>query len=253
MPPTITRDYAMRSGDHLSQKLWGILRRKECWGLSWRGWLLVTSAGLVAAYLAFLNIHPFLAVTHRVNTNVLVVEGMIQQYAIRAGAEEFKNGSYERIFTTGGPESGNGGYVNDYYTSASVAAESLKGFGIRDDVVQMVPSRVFARERTYSSAIALRDWFREHNLAIHSFNVLTQDCHARRTQLLYQKALGRNVTVGIIAVSNPDYDPKDWWRYSDGVREVIGESIAYIYAKFFFYPSASLSDKEAAQAAPASR
>jgi len=37
------------------------------------------------------------------------------------------------------------------------------------------------------------------------------------------------------------------------VREVIGESIAYIYAKFFFYPSASLSDKEAAQAAPASR
>ena len=152
----------------------------------------------------------------------------------------------------GGPKNGNGGYVNDYYTSASVAAESLKKFGIRDHLVQMVPSRVFARERTYSSAIALRDWFREHNLAIHSFNVLTQDCHARRTKLLYQKALGRNVTVGIIAVSNPDYDPKDWWRYSDGVREVIGESIAYIYARFFFYP-ALRSDKEAAQAASASR
>jgi L,D-peptidoglycan transpeptidase YkuD (ErfK/YbiS/YcfS/YnhG family) len=42
--------------------------------------------------------------------------------------------------------------------------------------------------------------------------------------------------------SNPDYNPKQWWRYSDGVREVIGESIAYIYAKFFFYPSASLAD-----------
>jgi len=235
MSPTITRDYAMRSGDHLCQKLWGILRRKERWGLSWRGWLLVTSAGLVAAYLAFLNIHPFLAVTHRVNTNVLVVEGMVQQYAIRAAAAEFRSGSYEWIFTTGGPESGNGGYINDYYTSASVAADSLKKFGIRDDLVQMVPSRVFARERTYSSALALRDWFREHNLAIHSFNVLTQDCHARRTQLLYQKALGRNVTVGIIAVSNPHYDPKDWWCYSDGVREVIGESIAYIYAKLFSY------------------
>ena len=243
----------MRSGDHLCQKLWGILRLKERWGLSWRGWLLVTSAGLVAAYLAFLNIHPFLAVTHRVNTNVLVVEGMVQQYAIRAAAAEFRNGSYEWIFTTGGPESGNGGYINEYYTSASVAAESLKRLGIRDDVVQMVPSRVFARERTYSSALALRDWFREHNLAIHSFNVLTQDCHARRTQLLYQKALGRNVTVGIIAVSNPDYDPKDWWCYSDGVREVIGESIAYIYAKLFFYPSALPSDKEAGQAVPASR
>ena len=52
------------------------------------------------------------------------------------------------------------------------------------------------------------------------------------------------MTVGIIAVSNADYNPKQWWRYSDGVREVIGESIAYIYAKFFFYPSASLAEKE---------
>jgi hypothetical protein len=33
--------------------------------------------------------------------------------------------------------------------------------------------------------------------------------------------------------SNPDYNPKQWWRYSDGVREDIGESIAYIYAKSF--------------------
>ena len=152
--------------------------------------------GLVAAYFVFLNIHPYLAVTHRVNTNVLVVEGAIQRYAIRAGAEEFKNGSYERIFTTGGPQNGNGGYINDYYTSASIAADNLKKFGIRDDLVQMVPSRVIARERTYSSAIALRDWFREHNITNvqlqcfngslpmrgeHSFYIrrLSEKCHCR--------------------------------------------------------------------------
>ena len=117
----------------------------------------------------------------------------------------------------------------------------------------MLSWRVIARERTYSSAVALRDWVRDHNLPIHSFNVITEDSHARRTQLLYKEAFGKNVTIGIIAVSNPDYDPKDWWRYSDGIREVIGESIAYTYARFFFYPSVSSSDKEAAQAAPASR
>ena len=243
----------MASSGQASQKLWGILRRKERWGLSWRAWLLVTSAGLVAAYFAFLDIHPFLAVTHRVNTNVLVVEGGIQRYAIRGGVEEFKNGSYERIFTTGGPWNGDGGYTNDYNTSASVGAEMLKKFGVPNDLVQMVPSRVMARERTYSSAVALRDWFREHNTPVHSINVLTEGAHARRTRLLYQKAFGKKVTVGIIAVSNPDYDPTQWWRYSDGVREVIGESIAYIYARFFFYPSVSSSDKEAAQAAPTSR
>jgi DUF218 domain len=252
MPQTTALDL-MRSYDKSSQKLWGILRRKECWALSWRGWLLVTSAGLVAAYFVFLNIHPFLAITHRVNTNVLVVEGSVQRYAIRGGAEEFKNGSYERIFTTGGPVAGNGGYINDYNTSASVGAEILKKFGVRDDLVQMVPSRVFARERTYSSAVALRDWFHEHNTSVHSINVLTEDAHARRTRLLYQKAFGKDVAVGVIAVSNPDYNPEDWWHYSDGVREVLGETIAYIYARFFFYPSVSSSDKKTAQAAPASR
>jgi hypothetical protein len=66
---------------------------------------------------------------------------------------------------------------------------------------------------------------------------LTQGAHARRTRLLYQKAFGKNVAVRVIAASNPDYDSAKWWRYSDGVREVISESIAYIYARFFFYPS----------------
>ena len=30
------------------------------------------------------------------------------------------------------------------------------------------------RERTYSSAIALRDWFREHNTPVDNINVLTE-------------------------------------------------------------------------------
>jgi len=220
-----------------SRKLWGLFSRKERWSLSGRGWLVVVSLGIVAGYLVFSNVHPFLAVTDRVNTKILVVEGWIQRYAIREAADEFSRGSYEWVYTTGGPENGSGGYVNDYQTSASVGAEALKRFGISEDVVRMAPSHVIGQERTYSSAVALRDWFRKHNISVYSMNVLTEDAHARRTQLLYQKAFGKNVLVGIIAVPNPDYDPKYWWHYSDGVREVIGESIAYIYARFFFYPS----------------
>jgi hypothetical protein len=37
-------------------------------------------------------------------------------------------------------------------------------------------------------------------------------------------------------VQNPDYDPKHWWRYSEGVREILGETIAYMYAEFLFRP-----------------
>lgn len=239
--------------NHSLEKFCGILKRKERWGLSGRGRLLVTSVVLIAAYLMFLNVHPFLTVTDRVNTKILVVEGWIQRYAIRAGAEEFKNGSYEHVLTTGGPESGSGGYINDYQTSASAGAEALKKFGIPDDVIQMVPSRTIDRERTYSSAIALRDWFHEHNMPMHSMNVLTEGAHARRTRFLYEKAFGKDVMVGIIAVSNPDYNARRWWLYSDGVREVIGESIAYIYARLFFYPLQPLHDKKTTPTSQASR
>jgi uncharacterized SAM-binding protein YcdF (DUF218 family) len=234
------------SSEDPSRKLWGILTRKERWGLSWRGRLLFTSGILVAGYLGLSMIHPFLALTDRVNSKILLVEGWIPRYALRASADEFNRGPYERIFTTGGPDSGSGGYVNDYQTSASEGAEALKEAGVPEDVVQTVPSHVIGRDRTYSSAVAFRDWLREHSVTIRSINVLTEDAHARRTRLLYQKALGKNVIVGIISVPNPDYDPKLWWRYSDGVREVIGESIAYIYARLFFYPSGSSRDEKAA-------
>ncbi len=64
-----------------------------------------------------------------------------------------------------------------------------------------------------------------------------KDVHARRTCLLFQKALGHDVAVGVIAVTNPDYDASHWWRYSEGVKDVFAESVAYIYARLlFFYP-----------------
>ncbi len=86
----------------------------------------------------------------------------------------------------------------------------------------------------YNSALALRNWFQDQNLHVASINVLTEGAHARRTWLLFQEAFGPGVKVGIVSVSNPDYDPKYWWRYSDGVREVSSEALAYVYAKIFF-------------------
>jgi len=227
----------MFSYEKSSQKFWGILTRRERLGLSWFGRLLVASMVMLAICVVILNVHPFLAITNRLNTNILVVEGWIQRYAIRAGADEFNSGSYERIFTTGGPENGGGGYINDYQTSASVGADALKKFGISDDLIQVVPSRIIGRDRTYSSAVALREWFHEHNMPVTSINVLTEDTHARRTRLLFQEAFGNTVEVGIISVRNPDYKPNQWLRYSEGVKDVLSEGVAYLYAKFFFYQS----------------
>jgi uncharacterized SAM-binding protein YcdF (DUF218 family) len=227
------------------QRLWGTFVRKDRWGLSWRGWLIVFTGVLLFFSLFLFRVYPFLAVTHRVNTDILVVEGWIHEYAIRAAVEEFRRGSYQRIFTTGGPVEGLGGYVNDYQTEASVGAELLTKNGLPIESVEMVPSRVINRDRTYGSAVALRSWFRGHNLVVRSLNVMTEDVHARRSRLLFQEALGKDIKVGIISVPNPDYDSRHWWRYSAGVKGVSSETIAYVYANFLFYPSESSGGEKA--------
>ena len=205
---------------------------------------MVLAGVLLAFSLLLFRGYQFLAVTHRVNTNVLVVEGWIHEYAIQAGVEEFKTGHYQRVFSTGGPVVGIGGYINDFQTSASVGADLLKRAGVPDESLQMVPSRVMDRDRTYASAVALRNWSREHNMLVSGVNVVTEGLHARRTRLLFQKALGEKVAVGVIAIPNPDYDAKHWWRYSEGVKDVISEGAAYAYARLFFWPSASPGDDQ---------
>lgn len=230
-----------------SRKLWGFLVRKERWGLSWRGRLILVLLGFLTAALLLLTAEPFLAETHRVNSDTLVVEGWIHEYAIRRAVEEVRTGSYQRVLSTGGPVVGNGGYINDYQTSASVGADELKKRGVPSQMVQMVPSRVMNRDRTYASAVALREWFREHDMTVSSLNVLTEDTHARRTHLLFEKALGKNVTVGIIAVPNPDYNARRWWTYSEGVKDVVSEGIAYLYARLFFIPWKPADQEKATQ------
>jgi uncharacterized SAM-binding protein YcdF (DUF218 family) len=211
--------------------------RKECWRLSWRGRLLFALAVSVTILSMIIEAHSFLAVTRRVPATILVVEGWTHHFGVDAAVNEFKTGHYERILTTGGPVEGYGPYSSIYDTEAWQSAELLVKAGVSAADVQSVPSRFVGRDRTYNSAVALRNWLTDQNVNARSINVLTEDAHARRTWLLFRKALEPGVAVGIISVPDPDYDANHWWRSSEGVREILDEGIAYAYAKFFFWPA----------------
>ena len=219
-------------------KCFRLFNKRERWGLTWRGWLALGLGAIGCLGVFLLTIHPFLAPTERVPASVLVVEGWVHQYAINAAVAEFRAGGYQRVFTTGGPIKGTGDYSSDYNTAASVGASLLRQAGLPSEVLQMVPCRVRMRDRTYNAAVALREYFWSQHLDVRSMNVVTEGAHARRTRLLFEKAFGAGVEVGIIAIPDPDYDARRWWRFSEGFREVTGETIAYLYARLLFHPAA---------------
>jgi hypothetical protein len=92
------------------------------------------------------------------------------------------------------------------------------------------------QDRTYHSAVNVRRWLESQGITSSSVDVITLGPHARRSRLLFEAALGPDVTVGVYAVPDPRYDLAHWWRSSEGVRSVLGETIAYVYARLFFDP-----------------
>lgn len=179
----------------------------------------------------FLTIHPFLAVNQPISSEILVAEGWLPDYDLVEVKREFERGKYTHLLTTGLPLE-HGSYLTSYQTYAQLAAATLVKLGVKANHVYAVPGRHVENARSYASALALRDWLKANAPSVKSINVATRTVHARRTRLLYQKALGSGISVGVIALPDQDYDPARWWRYSAGVKTVLTEGIGYLYARF---------------------
>lgn len=214
----------------------GLVKRKEVWALSARGWCAAAAVVLALAVTFVLTIHPFLAVTDRVETPYLVVEGWVPNYALEDSIAEFKSRpAYTMMFTVGADPL-TGLNIDPGDSVAIEAFKRLRWLGMNPDLVKPVPAHIQFRNRTFESASALRKYFDENHVPVTSLNVVTLGAHARRSRLLFEEAFKGKATIGIISVENREYNPKRWWKYSEGVREVLSEGISYLYARFFFHP-----------------
>ena len=223
------------SGKVKDRRLFGLVQRKELWVLSWRGKVALLIALLLLA-VGFVGwVHGFLAVTKRVDAKYLVVEGWLPNYALQDSIAEFKSKPYEKIFTVGADPL-NGLKIEEGDSLAGEAFKRLVWLGMDRDQVQPVPAHIKYRDRTFQSALALKKWIEANHLPITSINVVTLGPHARRSRLLFEEAFGSETSVGIISVENREYDPKRWWKYSEGVKELLGEGVGYLYARFVFHP-----------------
>ena len=213
----------------------GLVKRKERWGFTASGWLVLIVVVAAAVVAALLTVHPFLAVNEPIRGDLLVVEGWLSDYAMKDVIREFKARDYLLLVTTGGPLA-RGCYLAEYKTSAELVYATLKRLGFDEEQLVAVPGPDVRKDSTYASAVALKNWLRESGLSVKAVNICSMGPHARRTRLLFEKALGQDINVGIIAFDSQEYDTKAWWKTSKGVRTVIGETIAYLYARLFFFP-----------------
>lgn len=209
-----------------------LLHRQEMWIPTAQGWGVAIAFAASLIIFAITHIHPFLAVTSPVKADLLVVEGWLPDYALKQALTEFKSGSYQQIITTGVPLE-KGYYLSEYKNFAELSAATLKVLGSKTEKLVAVPAPDVLKDRTYASATAFRQWLSTSNLRVEAINLLTLDVHARRSWLLFKQVLAPKIKAGVIAIETQDYVPSKWWKSSEGVRKVISETIAYIYARFF--------------------
>jgi hypothetical protein len=172
------------------------------------GWLFLLLVGVVTSILLVKNLYPFLAQNEPVGARVLVVEGWLAPEELDQAIQAFKNGKYERIVTTGGPQSECSDSKNADY--AGLAAGYLAHHGVQRGLIAAVPAPKSAQERTFLSAVMFRESAQRLGITLDAIDVFSAGPHARRSRLLFQMALGQKARVGVLAARPGGFDPEAW-------------------------------------------
>ena len=132
---------------------------------------------------------------------------------------------------------GNKLYPTDYRSEADEAAERLVRVGVPEAMLVTVAAPPADYDRTYATAVAVRDWLAQQPEGLPTaLNVLSESAHARRSRLLYQKAFGQAVRIGIVAAPRQGVSADTWWKTPVGRAFTIAQILKYGYARLFFWP-----------------
>jgi hypothetical protein len=207
-----------------------LFRRRSILLPTWRVWVLLVTLMCLAMWFLPHKLFRVLAVSAPVGKGILVIEGWVPDQAVRAGVLRYQSGTYAHIVTTGVPIE-LGFHLNEYGSTADVARATCLHLGVDSAHVSAAPAHGhIIRDRTLASAYALGDWLRRSAPGAREVDIVTQGIHARRTRLIFARVLGDSIRVGVIAERETQYDERDWWKTSAGVKDVGGEILGFIYA-----------------------
>lgn len=212
-----------------------LLRRRELWLPTAWGWALLLASTAGGSWLGVHTLYDFLAPNESVGRGLLVVEGWVDESGLEKAALLWRAGGYARLVTTGGPVEHYASLL-PFATYAEQAAAILRSRGIPDRDIAVVPARASARDRTFTSAVALREWISSNGVDAPALDIVSEGPHGRRTWRLYRMAFGDGVAIGIRSVAPDLYSPTAWWTSSAGTKDVLTEAIAWAWTACFFHP-----------------
>ncbi len=201
--------------------------------------MCVLGSLVIILFLIFRNIHGFLAVSKPVKADILIVDGFLPGYAYDTIEKFIERDNYKYVITTGVEMD----YVYtqaDGFNTAELSYKILLSKEIKNCRIEKAPADKALKDRTFSAAIALRKWLLANGFDNQSLNLVTLGCHARRSLLLYRKAFEGEKKIGVISIQDQSYEPHKWYRFSQGVRTVLSETIGYTYNMIFFHPKVVL-------------
>lgn len=168
-----------------------------------------------------------------VKAEILVVEGWIHDKYFDLVVEEFHNGYYQQIITTGA-------YLSNIKSDTSClsypqrAAERLEERGVPKDKIIQLPWNEFYETKTFSSFLPLKNWLQTQDPKIKTLNLYTASVHARKSYLLCRKALEDDIQIGVISGPAMEYNPRLWIFSKRGIWLVFkntGSLIVHLFQK----------------------
>jgi hypothetical protein len=208
------------------------------WHLTWRGRFLAIGLILAGMFSAKLWLFSFLTPSEFVSSKLLIFEGWSPTFTAGQVVEIFRSHNFEKVLVVRSITDATNAYESGRF-NGEYMRNLLVQDGIPADRVTIIFPLVAKKDRTYHSALAAKEWMEKHNIPTDAIDVTTIGPHSRRSRLLYEKAFGSGTKVGILPLTDTQYDPDHWWRTSEGVRDIISESIAYVYARTLFRASSS--------------
>ena len=197
-----------------------------------RGFILALGIVFVALIAFLLFAHPFLAVTQRVDADLLIVEGWIPGYMMPPAAQEFKDGKYSLFFVSGllsDPAAEKSAVEPEPVRTAARLAE----LGVPRDAIITSPAPFARWRRTAKMADAVREKIAALGLKPKGINVITAGPHARETWVAYQHAFGAEMPIGIISIPKNNYPADRWWLSRQGLIWVPKDFLAWLKEVIF--------------------